>query len=58
MFMRNIDQATGLCNGTMLIVDNLGKNFIRANVIIGKNVGEKVIILRMNLAPSDLELPF
>jgi ATP-dependent DNA helicase PIF1 len=32
MLMRNIDQATGLCHGTRLIVDNLGKNFIGATV--------------------------
>ncbi|AES70384.1 PIF1-like helicase [Medicago truncatula] len=28
MLMRNIDQETGLCNWTRLIVDNLWKNFI------------------------------
>ena len=58
MLMRNIDQAAGLCNGTRLIVDNLGKNFIGATVITGKNAGEKVIIPRMNLVPSDPGLPF
>jgi len=58
MLMRNIDQAARLCNGTRLIVDNLGKNFIGAIVITGKNVGEKVTIPRMSLAPSDPGLPF
>ena len=53
MLMRNIHQTTGLCNATRLIVDNLGKNFIGATVIT-KNAGEKVIIPRMNLVPSDL----
>jgi ATP-dependent DNA helicase PIF1 len=58
MLIMNIDQAAGLCNGTRLIVDNLGKNFIGATVIIGKNAGEKVIIPGMNLVPSDPGLPF
>ncbi|AES78988.1 PIF1-like helicase [Medicago truncatula] len=56
--MRNIDQATELCNETKLIVDYLRKNFIGATVIIEKNAGEKVIIPRMNLVPSDPELQF
>jgi len=58
MLMRNIDQAARLCNGTKLIVNNLGKNFISATVITGKNAGEIVIILRMKLVPSDPGLPF
>jgi len=58
MLMRNIDQATGLFNRTRFIVDNLWKNFNGATVITEKNVGEKVIIPRMNLVPSDPKLPF
>ncbi|AES62080.1 PIF1-like helicase [Medicago truncatula] len=58
MLMRNIDQETGLCNWTRLIVDNIWKNFIDATVITKKNDGEKVIIPRMNLFPSDPKLPF
>jgi len=58
MLMRNIDQAAGLCNGTRLIIDDLSRNFIGATVITGKNQGEKIIIPRMNLVPSDPGLPF
>ncbi|AES66214.1 PIF1-like helicase [Medicago truncatula] len=58
MLMRNIDQETGLYNWTRLIVDNLWKNFIGPTVITKKNDGEKVIIPRMNLFPSDPKLPF
>jgi len=57
MLVRNIDQAAGLCNGTKLIVDDLGKNFINATIITEKNAGEKVIIPRTNLVPSGPELP-
>ena len=42
MLLRNIDQANGLCNGTRLQVNDLGKNVISATVIIGKNVGDKI----------------
>jgi len=58
MLLRNIDQANGLCNGTMLQVNDLGKNVISATVITSKNVGDKIFILRMNLTPSDFSIPF
>jgi ATP-dependent DNA helicase PIF1 len=53
MLMRNVDISIGLCNGTRLIVDHLGKNIIVAHVATGPNAGEKAIIHRMNLIPSD-----
>lgn len=58
MLLRNIDQASGLCNGTRLQVNDLGKNIITTTVITGKNVGEKVLIPRMDLVPTDSGLPF
>jgi ATP-dependent DNA helicase PIF1 len=58
MMMRNIDQSGGLCNGTWLIIDVLGKYYIGATIITGKNVGDKIIILRLNLIPGDPRLPF
>ncbi|KAK9705817.1 hypothetical protein RND81_07G084200 [Saponaria officinalis] len=42
MLLRNIDQSSGLCNGTRLVVTNLGK------------VGLKVHIPRITLSPSDV----
>jgi ATP-dependent DNA helicase PIF1 len=58
MLMRNIDQAKGLCNGTRMQVDHLGNHIISATVIAGKNIGDKVIIPRMYLVPTDYGLPF
>ncbi|GAU32683.1 hypothetical protein TSUD_145570 [Trifolium subterraneum] len=58
MLMRNIDQVAGLCNGTRLIVTDLGKRFIGGTVITGKNAGDKIFVARMNLVPSDPGLPF
>jgi hypothetical protein len=58
MLLRNIDQASGLCNGTRLQVNHLGKNIITATVITGKSLGQKVLIPRMDLVPSDSGFPF
>jgi ATP-dependent DNA helicase PIF1 len=53
MLMRNIDVASGLCNGTRLIIVGLGQNVIHAQVLNGPHGGERVYIPRMNLIPSD-----
>ncbi|KAL6574243.1 hypothetical protein OROHE_001147 [Orobanche hederae] len=58
MLLRNIDQANGLCNGTRLVITQLGKHVIEAKTLSGKNVGDKVYIPRMNLSPSDSRLSF
>jgi len=58
MLLRNIDQAKGLCNGTRLQVNHLGKKVISATVIIGQNIGDKDFIPRVDLVPSDSRLPF
>jgi len=58
MLLRNIDQASGLCNGTQLQVNHLGKNIITATVITSKGIGQKVLIPRMDLVPSDSRFPF
>jgi ATP-dependent DNA helicase PIF1 len=58
MLLRNIDQASGLCNGTRLQVKDLGKNIITASVINSTNDGETIYIPRMDLVPTDSGLPF
>lgn len=58
MLLRNIDQGSGLCNGTRLIVTQLGKHVIEARVISVGNFGHRVFIPRLVLTPSDLRLPF
>ena len=58
MLLRNIDQSSGLCNGTRLIITHLGNYVIEAKVISGSTIGQKVLIPRMSLTPSDLRIPF
>ncbi|XP_074305255.1 uncharacterized protein LOC141640346, partial [Silene latifolia] len=53
MLLRNIDQSCGLCNGTQLIVTDLGSRVIRATVLSGSHKGDKVHIARITLTPSD-----
>ncbi|KAF7814828.1 ATP-dependent DNA helicase PIF1-like [Senna tora] len=58
MLLRNIDKSMGLCNGTRLIVARLYKHVIEATIISGKFAGERVIVARMIISPSNSRLPF
>ncbi|XP_052621047.1 uncharacterized protein LOC111921783 [Lactuca sativa] len=58
MLLRNIDQKSGLCNGTRLRVIALGKRVIEAEIISGSNIGNRTFIPRMSLTPSDKRIPF
>ncbi|RYQ82675.1 ATP-dependent DNA helicase PIF1-like [Arachis ipaensis] len=58
ILLRNIDPAGGLCNGTRLVVRDLGRNVIGADIVSSSNVGDKVFITRMNMIPSDTVIPF
>ena len=49
MLLRNIDQVSGLCNGTRLIVTNLGEYIIGAIILTGSHFGQKVFTPRMNI---------
>ena len=53
MMLKNMDQSTGLCNGTHMVVDHLGDRVIQATIISGSNIGHKVFIPRITLTPSD-----
>ena len=53
MLLRNIAQSEGLCNGTRLIVTQLGKWFLEAKIITGSNIGERVFIPRIIMTPSE-----
>ena len=58
MLLRNTDQSSGLCNGTRLIITQLGKRVVEGEIISGCNSGQRVLVPRMLLTPSDLKLPF
>lgn len=58
MLLRNIDPIGGLMNGTRLQITQLGDFMVEAKVITGDKVGDKVIIPRLLITPSDTTLPF
>ncbi|XP_024990580.1 uncharacterized protein LOC112524867 [Cynara cardunculus var. scolymus] len=58
MLLRNIDQKSGLCNGTRLRVLTLGNRVIEAQVIAESNFGSRTFIPRMSLTPIDKRIPF
>ncbi|XP_064641932.1 ATP-dependent DNA helicase PIF1-like [Lineus longissimus] len=58
MLLRNLDIRRGLCNGTRLIVRQLHTHVIDAEILTGANKGDYVLIPRIKLAPSDVNLPF
>jgi len=58
MLLRNLNQSLGMCNGTRLIVTNLGQNIIEAVIITGTHIGDKVYIPRINLTTKGCRWPF
>nr|XP_012563438.1 unnamed protein product [Hydra vulgaris] len=58
MLLRNLDLKAGLCNGTRMKVYALQNNYIDAEVLTGVSEGKRVFVPRIQLAPSDSNLPF
>ncbi|KAI3677870.1 hypothetical protein L6452_37142 [Arctium lappa] len=58
MLLRNIDQKSGLCNGTRLRMLSLGNRVIEAEIISGSNIGSRTFIPRMSLTPTDKRISF
>uniref|UniRef100_A0A453CK12 ATP-dependent DNA helicase n=1 Tax=Aegilops tauschii subsp. strangulata TaxID=200361 RepID=A0A453CK12_AEGTS len=59
ILLRNIDPASGLCNGTRLIVRGFMRNAIDAEIVLGQHASKRVFLPRIPLCPSDDEMfPF
>ncbi|XP_035845741.1 uncharacterized protein LOC118492075 [Helianthus annuus] len=56
MLLRNIDQKSGLCNGTRLKVVSLCKRVIQVEIISGSHIGDRHYIPRITLIPTDKKL--
>ena len=58
MLLRNLNPFLGLCNGTQLKCIAFHQHLIEAEIVTGIKTGEKVFLPRINIEPSDTELPF
>lgn len=58
MLLRNLNSKKGLCNGSRLTILELGIHFLKAEIISECNRGDVVFLPRIDLAPSDTNLPF
>lgn len=58
MLLRNLNAKLGLCNGTRCVVRQLMNNVIDVEVLTGSAAGDRVYIPRIDIAPSDVNLPF
>jgi ATP-dependent DNA helicase PIF1 len=58
MLLRNINQSAGMCNGTRLIVDDLGESMLKAVIITGSHIGDVVYIPRIELTTKKTKWPF
>lgn len=58
MLLRNVNPSKGLCNGTRLIITDLGKFVIKARIITGSNIGNTALIPRITLSSTKSKWPF
>lgn len=58
MLLRNLSQPNGLCNGTRLIVKDLGDHVIEAIIMTGSHVGDTVYIPRIELLSKQSKSSF
>nr|GEX35590.1 hypothetical protein [Tanacetum cinerariifolium] len=53
IFLRNLDPANRLCNGTRLICKRFDPNVINAEIAVGQHTGVRVLLPRIPLAPFE-----
>ncbi|XP_048609100.1 ATP-dependent DNA helicase pif1-like [Brassica napus] len=58
MMLRNINQRNGLCNGTRMMISRMGHRVLEAEILTGTHVGDRVLIPRIQLSPTDTMHPF
>ena len=58
MLLRNVNPSQGLCNGTRLIITDLGQFVIRAKILTGSHIGNTVLIPRITMTSTQSKWPF
>lgn len=58
MLLRNINPSKGLCNGTRLLITDLGQFVIHAKILTGSHIGDNVVVHRIILTSTQSKWPF
>lgn len=58
MLLRNINQSMSLCNGTRLLIVQLGEHLLQCVILTGSNIGDKIYIPRIALCTTNVKWPF
>ncbi|GJR59128.1 ATP-dependent DNA helicase PIF1-like protein [Tanacetum coccineum] len=58
MLLRNVNPTKGLCNGTRLIITELGEFVIHAKILTGSHVGDTVLIHQIIITSNQSKWPF
>ncbi|XP_074374670.1 uncharacterized protein LOC141715084 [Apium graveolens] len=58
MLMRNLNQIMGLCNSTQMVLTKYLKNSVECQLLAGSHAGTKVLILRIEMEPTETHFPF
>ncbi|PWZ33164.1 hypothetical protein Zm00014a_002467 [Zea mays] len=58
MLLRNLNQTVGLCNGTRMLVTEVGHRVLKCVVLTPSGVDEEVFIPRIALNTTDVKWPF
>ncbi|GKC60962.1 ATP-dependent DNA helicase PIF1-like protein, partial [Tanacetum coccineum] len=58
ILLRNTGLQRGLCNGTRLVITQITRTVLEAQIITGTHIGEKVFINRIDMTPTDSSWPF
>lgn len=58
MLLRKLNQSSGLCNGTCLIITKLGHVMIKVAIMTGSGIGQIVYLPRITLTTGNTKFPF
>ncbi|GJU10276.1 ATP-dependent DNA helicase PIF1-like protein [Tanacetum coccineum] len=58
MLLRNLNPSQGLCNGTRLIIIDVGQVVIHAKILTGSHIGDEVVIHRIIITSPQTKWPF
>ena len=58
IILRNLNPGQGVCNGTRGVLTKMTRRVLEVRLLTGENAGQCILIPRITLSPSDMQLPF